>query len=185
MNLVLLAILAAPTVTLPQLPEGNCFSGGFEQRRSLPSLQQPLVLRGHIKVIRDGGLEWNVTHPYNYGLVISGNRISETLPDGSQREIEASRAPWLAGVQRLFNALLAGDESAIRDWFSVAEVTEIEQGQRVALIPAGDVIGNAITGMAVEYDQQLRFIEINERGGGKSELRFATLSPCEAQEAAQ
>lgn len=178
MTLAVLMLLAAPAIALPVLPEGDCFTAGFTQVRSLPMLAKPLALEGTLQIERDGDLEWRIESPYRYRFAAHGGMFTETLPDGTERTVDAAKAPWLAGMQQVFGALLAGKAGALTDWFRVENVAGVDGGQRLTLAPANDAVAGIVERLVIGYDDYLREVTVTESGGGSTEIRFEPLLAC-------
>lgn len=171
-------LLSAAPINLPVLPAGECFTTSFTQTRALPSLQQPLVLGGRLRMERNGNLDWQITSPYQYRFHSRGDTFTEVTPDGKERQVDPAQAPWLAGVQQLFGALLAGRGDALRAWFEPGTSKRVDTGWELALTPAHDAIANAVTSMTIVYDAHLQSIQINEAGGGATRIDFEPLRAC-------
>lgn len=178
MNLSFLLLLAVPALDMPGLPDGDCFTAGFVQVRELPMLQRPLTLQGQLKIERDGDLEWRIIEPYPYRFSVHGGTFTETLPDGSVRAIDAGKAPWLAGMQQVFGALLSGGTGAIDDWFKVVRIESAGDEQRVTLAPSSAAIASVVTSLVIGYGEYLNNVTIMESGGGSTEIRFEPLLAC-------
>lgn len=179
--IVSVVLLAVALSDLPKLPVGECFTTSFTQTRSLPALQQPLTLNGHLRFERNGDLDWLISSPYQYRFYSKGDRFAEVTPDGVERQLDPAQAPWLAGVQRLFGALLAGNGEILQAWFEPGEPERDADDWTLSLKPANLSISQAVTGMTVGYSTYLKFVEIREAGGGKTLIHFESLQACSTE----
>lgn len=176
-SIVSVALAVAP-LTLPKLPEGECFTAPFVQTRTLAALQHPLVLKGNVRIERDGGLRWEINEPYRYRFSANENVFTEVTPDGKERRLDPEKAPWLAGMQKLFAALLGGNADVLHEWFDMESGQALPEGRQVSLVPANDAVAQAITSMTVVYGDHLRAISIHEAAGGTMSIRFEPLVAC-------
>ena len=177
--MIALPLLFAAAIELPALPDGDCFTASFVQTRTLPSLQQPLVLEGRLRIERSGNLVWAIHSPYQYRFASEGETFVETTPDGRERKINAADAPWLRGVQQLFSALLAGNDESLSTWFVPRDIEETADGTQLELLPAESAVARIIERMELRYTERLESVGIDEAGGGQTLIRFSPLSSCD------
>lgn len=181
--MIVMLLLAGVTLDLPALPDGECLEAGFTQTRTLPALSRPLTLKGRLRIERDNGLDWRILAPYQYRFAVRGATITETLPDGTSRVVDDAEAPWLRGMSEMFSAMLRGDEAGFTEWFEVIDTGSTEDGQRIRLAPANELVAQAMTAIDILHDDtHLRALRIEEAGGGTTAFAFDPLVHCETGE---
>lgn len=179
MNLLVLLLAAAPALDLPALPAGDCHEAGFRQVRTLPAMSQPLVMQGDLRIRGADSFEWQINTPYRYGFHVDGERVVETLPDGSERTLDVADAPWLAGMQKVFTALLGGEAEVIENWFGIAHrETLAEGGTRLVLKPESDAIARSVSAIEIEYGEHLQSVRLYD-DASIMEIHFEPLRACD------
>ncbi|HEV2109910.1 MAG TPA: LolA-related protein, partial [Gammaproteobacteria bacterium] len=124
------------------------FDSRFVQTRSLPGFSAPLTSHGVMRFDKQHGFYWEITDPYHYVFQMSSAGATETLPDGSVRQLDPAETPWLAAVQHIIVNALSGDRSDLQRYFQVV-VTPLPQGERVDLTPRQGPMSEAIAGIRV------------------------------------
>lgn len=125
-----------------------CLETDFLQERHIPVLENPLILNGHLRAEGQAQLHWQIVRPYSYSYRVDNEVILETLPDGSERRLSLSEAPWLEVTSQLFGALMTGDTSSVDQFF----IQEADSAPGVlTLIPRNDALASVLTSVKVTY----------------------------------
>ncbi len=173
-----LALWAAATLAtdLPAAPAQ--FDSKFVQTRSLPGFSTPLTSHGMMRFDKQRGFRWEITDPYHYVFEMNGGTATETLPDGSTRQLDPAQTPWLAAVQHIIVNALSGDRSDLQRYFQVA-VVPLTQGERVELTPKPGPMSEAIVSIRVTESApgHPELIEIKETSGDHMDIRFIASKP--------
>ena len=154
------------------------FDSKFVQTRSLPGFSAPLTSHGTMRFDKEHGFRWEVTDPYHYVFEMNGAKATETLPDGSSRQLDPAQTPWLAAVQHIIVNALSGDRSDLQRYFQVV-VVPLTQGERVELTPKPGPMSEAIAGIQVTESApgHPELIEIKETSGDHMDIRFIASKP--------
>lgn len=151
---------------------GTSYSAAFRETRTLPEMQQPLVLHGEVTFIPGRRLEWTITRPYHYRLVISGGHIVEQLPDGSRHVGPIEKTPWASALFNLFSALFEGDTGALPRYF---KVTHTDNGY--VLVPRSEMLAHSVKRITVAGKPLPETVIIHAADGGSTRLDFHAYSP--------
>jgi hypothetical protein len=103
-----------------------------------------------------------VTAPYHETTTIRGGEATLEREGKSKRTFSLSRVPELAGLQRSFGALLAGDQAQLEQHYTITAAGPTAQW-RLTLLPKD-----------TELSRQVRQIQLYGRG---AELRCIETSP--------
>jgi hypothetical protein len=108
---------------------------------------------------------------------MNGKQSHEELPDGTTRQLDPDKTPWLAAVEHIFISALAGDHSDLERYFVVA-VTPLAVGERISLTPkpgpmADAIVSIQVTETAPGHPERL---EIKETSGGLMDIRFSPVT---------
>ena len=154
------------------------FDSRFVQTRSLPGFSAPLTSHGVMRFDKEHGFRWEITDPYHYVFEMNGAGATETLPDGSHRQLDPAQTPWLAAVQHIIVNALSGDRSDLQHYFQVA-IVPLTQGERVELTPKPGPMSEAIAGIRVTESApgHPELIEIEETSGDHMDIRFIASKP--------
>ena len=169
----------APTVLAADVPPPPAqFDSRFVQTRNLPGFSAPLTSHGVMRFDKEHGFRWEITDPYHYVFEMNGAGASETLPDGSSRQLDPAQTPWLAAVQHIIVNALSGDRADLQRYFQVA-VVPLAQGERVELTPRPGPMSAAIVSIQVTESApgHPELIEIKEASGDHMDIRFIASKP--------
>ncbi len=171
----LLALLL--TTSALAVPATDGFAADFVQTRTLPGFDEPIISHGHLSFDQASGFRWEITRPYHYLFQMQDGVARETLPDGSQRTLDAADTPWLKVVQQVFVAGLSGDGEELTRYFNV-EITPLENGSRVTMVPRSKAMAEAIRRITVIENAagQPEELALDEASGGHMTIRFMPAS---------
>lgn len=146
------------------------YAAHFVERRSLPDMNQPLVLSGTIRFTPGKHLSWAVEKPYRYRFDISGKTIEETLPDGTRKKTPLEETPWAEALFKLFSALLGGDPGALEHYFDLAR-----SGDKRVLTPRSKALGKWVSRIVAVGNPLPRRVTIVSGDGGKTRIEFTPI----------
>jgi len=172
-----LGLWTAPAVA--DVPQALArFDSRFVQTRSLPGFSAPLTSHGVMRFDKQHGFYWEIIDPYHYVFQMGSAGATETLPDGSVRQLDPAETPWLAAVQHIIVNALSGDRSDLQRYFQVV-VTPLPQGERVDLTPRQGPMSEAIVDIRVTESApgHPQLIEIKETSGDHMDIRFIPSAP--------
>jgi hypothetical protein len=168
-------ILASFTASAaePAAPPAS-FAADFVQTRTLPGFSTPLVSHGDMGYDSAHGFHWEITQPYHYLFEMHGKQAHEELPDGTRRDLDPDRTPWLAAVEHIFISALSGDQAQLQSYFSVVSKAAPGGGDQLTLSPKPGAIADAIARIEVTESAPGRpqHLEIFETSGGHMNIRF-------------
>lgn len=173
-----LGVLPAARAADTQAPASAGFDSKFVQTRTLPGFSAPLLSHGVMRFDKSHGFYWEITDPYHYVFEMNGAAATETLPDGSVRQLKPEQTPWLAAVQHIIVNALSGDRSDLERYFAVA-VTPLPTGERVDLTPKPGAMAEAIVSIEVTESApgHPEEIQIKETSGDRMDIRFSSATP--------
>lgn len=161
-----------------QQPAPANFAASFVETRTLPGFDQPLVSHGIMRFSAEAGFRWEITQPYHYVFQMKQGQASEELPDGTMRQLDPDKTPWLAAVQHIFISALSGDHAQLAQYFQIKSQPVADgNGRHVVLIPLSDAMGKVIARIEVTESSpgHPQHLVIDETSGGKMDMRFTPL----------
>lgn len=175
--LSLLAGHALPLLAEPELLEAvsnrlettTQLQRRFEQEKSLPFLNRPLISSGEFTISREQGLIWRVTDPV----------VSEMTVDTSGVRLDGRRiddAGTGALIASLMQAFMTGDLSEIQRKFNITGNSG-EDSWHLVLTPRSIFLRSALKHIEVDGSRSLRQVIITEASGSKSKIRLFELAP--------
>ncbi len=173
----LLALALVATAAAQAGTERPRFSASFVQTRSIPALSRPFVTRGTVQVDAEGAVDWRITEPLQVSYRIDATGMTERRADGTERRIDASRAPWLGLIADAMRALLRWDRAPLADRFDIVErsadgATELELKPRDAQLARG------LERILVRgRDQRPSWVRIDQPAGASIEVSFSAGAP--------
>lgn len=129
---------------LPSLlpkPTSCVFSGGFDQAKSLPGLDKPVVSQGvffhHCKL----GIIWRTTAPVENSMIVDAQQTAYEISKGKLRKVSGRAGKMIA---QIISNLMSGNEEFILNDFSVTTVATIGEPTLVELTPLNKRLKRAI-----------------------------------------
>lgn len=166
---ILLCLAAGPA---PAAAAASSYAARFTETRTLPGMSRPLVLHGEIRFTPGKHLLWAVNKPYTYRFEIAGDKISETLPDGSRQGKPLAKTPWAEALFKLFSALFGGDPGALARYFEVSP-----NADGLVLVPRSATLAKWVTRIVTVGKPLPHTLTIHESDGGATRLDFTALGP--------
>jgi outer membrane lipoprotein-sorting protein len=146
---------------------------GFTSEKHLSSLAAPVRSQGRLIFRKPDHLEQDTTAPRPEQLVIEGDSVTMTTPDGPARRLGLDDSPALRILADTLRGALAGDLSALQRHFLVDEAGPLSQW-RITLRPSGNVTAQVIQRAYIDGSgPQVRQIDIVQANG--DEQRISTV----------
>lgn len=147
--------------------------GEFAQEKRLQGFRNPLRSQGRFVIARDRGVLWSTLKPFPSDVVLTRDRILTRQADGRSRiEVDARQQPALRSVNAMMFALMSGDVQAMTASFNVQPTLLPGSGWRLVLTPKAGAMAQAFQRVTLEGDRYVRGVEIEERSGDRTQLRF-------------
>lgn len=141
----------------------------FTEARTLPGINQPLVLHGRLRFTPGQHLSWVIQQPYRYRLEISGDTITQVMPDGTRKARPLSKTPWAQALFKLFSGLFSGDKHALARYFDI-----VKKADTVVLTPRSEILAKWVTRITARGEPLPREVTIEQSDGSQTHL---TLTP--------
>ncbi len=165
-----------PADVRARLDDAPVLRGDFEQTRTLKGFKNPLVSRGDFLLLRSRGVVWRTRTPFASTLVVTRERLLSRGADGATTaKIDARTEPGLRAVNEVMFALLAGDLATLARHFRIDGELLEGQGWRLVLTPVDAMLAGQFTRLGLEGDRHVRQVQLDERSGDRTVIRFASL----------
>lgn len=154
----------------------NALGGTFTQAKTIAVLPMPLNSHGEFSVARDK-VRWETLAPVRSSLEIRGGEINfadaegKSLLDGSEGAANAKAASEI--VARIFSGVVAGDLSALNEYFSASATGSLEQWQ-ITLVPRSANMAAYIRQIQVQGREFTEQLEIAEANGDSTRILLTT-----------
>lgn len=151
------------------------FEARFIQERTTPGLERAFRSEGQLIWVAGERLEWRTEEPFEYAYILYPDRIVEREPDGHEREVRSEDAPWVVSLNELLVAVMSGDESAMTELFTLRSRESLNDDglERLVLEPRDGMLAEQIPMIRVEKDARLRRVIIDEKEGGRLDIRLS------------
>jgi len=100
-----------------RLGEARVLEGKFRQSRHLREIPKPLVALGDFSFVRDLGIRWHTSQPFDSVVVLTASGLAQSDDGGVVQRISADEQPAIRLITRIFMALFTLDtQSLARDF---------------------------------------------------------------------
>lgn len=160
-----------------RLEQPAVLRGRFEQEKQLQGFSNPLRSSGDLLLLREHGIAWDTTAPFASSAVLTRERLSTRLPDGSEQILlDAADGPAAGATASLLMALVAGDLDALAKRFDIHE-TRLDDGRwHLRLAPREASLQRMFSGFTLVGDRYVQEVTINEAGGDITQVRLLDLA---------
>lgn len=169
-----------------QLDTAPVIVAEFTQTRRISGLKQPVVSSGRVVFARGQGLVWQIERPFRHAYVFSAQGLTEIDAKGERRPRASGQAGDVAQGARVFDALLRGDLTALREHFEV-EVQGAREAWTAQLRPRRAEVASALRSLTLKGGREVQEIALTEASGDLSHIalrvarRGDALAPAEAR----
>lgn len=176
---VFLATLAAATLPArafaapATLKAGEILRGRFTQDRYLKGFAAPIRSDGSFVLSAGQGLIWRVAKPFATTTVITPEGLVQVANGRELTRLSATRAPFLARLFDVLNAVMAGDWTQVETMFAVTRAPA-GGAERLTLTPRRpeDAAASRIQSIAVTIDRFAQDVEIRRADDDYDRLAF-------------
>lgn len=159
-----------------RLADAPVLRGDFAQTRTLKGFKHPLLSSGDFLLLRSRGVVWRTRAPFASTLIVTRDRLQSRGADGATTAaIDARTEPGLRIVNEVMFALLASDLTALARHFRIEGEVLDGQRWRLVLTPLEALLAGQFVLMALEGDQYVRQVRLDERSGDQTVIRFTAL----------
>lgn len=160
-----------------RLEQPEVLRGRFEQEKHLQGFRNPLRSSGRLLLLRGRGIAWDTTEPFASSAVLTGERLTSLMPDGSRDVLlDAADGPAAAATASLLMALVAGDLDALAETFGIEGMLLPDGGWRLELTPRDPALQRVFSGFTLAGDRHVRELMIREAGGDTTRVTLLELS---------
>jgi Outer membrane lipoprotein carrier protein LolA-like len=159
---------------IARLSEPAVVRGSFEQTRDIHILSKPLRSHG-IFVLSDLGLYWQQQSSPVSSLIADGTRLVQKIGDGEPETIDESSSPMVLPFSRIFLGIFRGDETSLRQNFSIAFASR-DCSWSVVLTPLAEPLSLAIASITLRGRDYIEEVTVRASSADETQIRFADVS---------
>lgn len=177
---------AASDETLPgvraRMEQPEVLRGRFEQEKQLKGFRNPLRSAGRMLLVRERGIAWDTTEPFASSAVLTREKLTSELPDGSRQTLlDAADGPAAGATASLLMALVAGDLDVLAERFDIEETLLDDGAWQLALTPREPALQRVFARFRLSGDRHVREVLIEEAGGDTTRVSLLDLASEPAQ----
>ena len=160
-----------------RLEQPEVLRGRFEQEKHLQGFRNPLRSSGTLLLVRERGIAWDTLEPFASSAILTRERLTSRLPDGSQDVLlDAADGPAAAATASLLMALVAGDLDVLAEAFDIDETLLPDGAWRLELAPREPALQRVFAGFELSGDRHVREVVIEETSGDTTRVNLLDLS---------
>jgi outer membrane lipoprotein-sorting protein len=142
----------------------------FSEEKHLAALDRPLLSTGELRYRRPSYLEKLTEAPQRERLVVDGDRLTVTDPNGGDRTIDLNGMPEVGALVDLVRGTLAGDLGALQRHYRLT-VEGTEHAWRLSLTPTEARLAGFIRSVRIDGEgTEPLAIETTEANGDWSRM---------------
>ena len=165
-----------------RIEQPEVLRGRFEQEKQLKGFRNPLRSAGTMLLVREKGIAWDTSEPFASSAVLTREKLTSELPDGSRQVLlDAADGPAAGATAGLLMALVAGDLDALAERFEIAETLLEDGAWQLELRPREPALQRVFARFELGGDRHVREVLIEETGGDTTRVRLLDLSSEPAQ----
>lgn len=161
-----------------QLSKADTLSGNFKQIRNMHLLSQPLTSTGHFILSKKEGLKWYQTTPFESMLIVTDNKIEQTITNTPTTIITKKEQPIVFSFTHIFLSIFNGDTKGIKDYFDIYFTGNTKQW-KIALKPTSELLQKAIESIEMSGGKTINTITINEAKQNQMIMSFSNVKAVE------
>lgn len=160
-----------------RMEQPEVLRGRFEQEKQLKGFRNPLRSAGTMLLVRERGIAWDTTEPFASSAVLTREKLTSELPDGSRQVLlDAADGPAAGATAGLLMALVAGDLDALAERFEIEETLLDDGAWQLELRPREPALQRVFARFELAGDCYVREVLIEEAGGDTTRVRLIDLS---------
>lgn len=155
------------------LKDARTLRGSYTQDKRLAGLPHPLHAEGQFLFVRDLGIAWQTTLPFDSELVITGNDIIQRENGQVSMHLSAAQQPAVRVVAEIFSAVFALDFGRLSANFELYS-RRIGRGWELGLKPRGGT--GPLKQIVVSGGKQVERVRVSDANGDETDIRLRTKS---------
>jgi len=156
--------------------------GTYAQDKSLAGLPHPLHAEGSFVFVRDLGIAWLTTTPFESELIITGADIIQRENGRVSMHVAAAQQPAVRVVSEIFAAVFALDFDALSASFELY-TRKAGRGWELGLKPRE--ANGALKQIVVNGDRQVERVRVSDANGDETDIHLKTTVVSQAAPAAE
>lgn len=149
--------------------------GSFKQIRTVKDLDLRLESSGIFNFKLPLDLNWNQQKPFILNLIMTPDKIIQTLGDGSQQVMTKNEQPVIFIFSSSFLGIFSGDEKSIAQNFSY-QVEMKGKKWNMKLEPKDENFKKIITSVEIAGAEFVDKVEVFERSGNTNLILFSKVN---------
>jgi len=145
--------------------------GSFVHRKQLRDIPAPLEASGEFVFLREEGLYWHTTKPFDSVFVLTPAAMVQQDEGGAALKMNANEQPAVRAAARIFMALFAVDVKALESEFQMFGAPEGD-GWRLGLRPKNAAMSAVFTQAVVIGDKQVREVRLLDAYGDRTVIQL-------------
>lgn len=143
----------------------------FTETKTLAMLTQPVVLKGTLAYVRPDRVEKHVTSPYTEDLMVQGDRLTLSSPQGT-KQIAVDSHPLIRSFIEAIRASLAGELAVLRKLYHIKFQGTRHQWE-LTLRPLDPQAAEYLASITLRGEgDRLTAVDIRETGGDRSLMKI-------------
>ncbi|GGA74703.1 hypothetical protein GCM10011521_11140 [Arenimonas soli] len=160
-----------------RMEQPEVLRGRFEQEKHLEGFRNPLRSAGRMLLVRERGIAWDTTEPFASSAVLTRDKLTSELPDGSRQTLlDAADGPAASATASLLMALVAGDLDVLAERFDIEESLLDDGTWQLELKPREPALQRVFARFQLSGDRHVREVLIEEAGGDTTRVSLLELS---------
>lgn len=144
----------------------------FQQTRQISGLSQPLVSSGNLIISIKDGLWWNQKKPFSLTLLLTENRMVQTMTGQPAQVITVQSNPQMFQFNHLLTALFHADRAVLEKNFNL-DLQDVGQNRWILILkPKTTPLDKLFRQITLTGADLLETIEIDDMQNDKSSIRF-------------
>jgi hypothetical protein len=155
-----------------RLSEHPVIKGDFEQEKTSPSLDRPLVSRGTFIIVPGTGMVWKTLEPFPSTVVAGRDYLVRSRPGGRKTRLDTRGGEIFRPLAALIASVFSGDAQGLLEGFEVffsGEGAAWEMG----LIPLEGSLRAFAAAISMAGDRAIRLIRIQRQNGDTIRYAFS------------
>ena len=154
-----------------QLLKHSEIIGDFKQIKTVKDLKLSLDSEGQFRFKTPLNLNWNQKKPFISNLVLTPEKMVQTIPDGSEQIITKENQPIVFTFAASFLGIFTGDEKAIGKNFNY-KLSSKGKKWSLVLDPKEEILKKLISEVRISGSEFVETIQILEKTGNSTDIQF-------------
>lgn len=167
---------AAQAVTLPELQQRfsqqPVLRADFSQQRKISGMSLPLNSSGNLLIAQKKGLWWQQEKPFPLTLLLTENRMVQTLSGQPPQVVTADSNPQMFQFNALLTALFQADQQVLAHNFALDFSDKGQGAWQLILTPKTAPLNRLFRTITLNGQEYLNLIDIKDMQGDETHIRF-------------